>query len=468
MSGISYLSGSRPYCLYAKLVSTLKTRLDESPLAKRLATGAFWSLVASVGSRSFALLASIVMARLLGKTTFGEYGIIQTTLDMFGTMAGFGMGLTTTKFLAECRYRDPEKAGRIIAISAATAWVFGIVGGVGLVMIGPWLATSVLVAPQLASLLQVSSISLLLSAVNGAQMGVLVGFEAFRKMAGLSIVSGVLIFVFRVSGTLVLDLPGAVYGMIIAQASGCLVTYAVLRQVTADSGISVRYEHCLQELRMLWTFSLPSVLSSLTVMPVTWICSAMLVNQPHGYAELGLFTAANQWHTIILFAPAIMSQAAMPVLADRLGAGDEAQTTKIIIVLVKICALVMLPVLVIGALSKIIMGWYGNGFAGGWLVMLISVLTAGVMALQTPIAYMIAARGRMWMWLLMCSVMGLCFIGLNAWLVHYGALGMAWARFIGTCLQCVWSFVYLFFSLRKSLLPQYAGLGVPVLDSDHV
>jgi len=463
---ISYLRETRPGCRCESLAMTLKARLDKSPLAKRLATGAFWSLVAAVASRSFALLASIVIARWLGKAVFGEYGIILGTLDMFGTLAGFGMGLTSTKFVAECRSRDPEKTGRIIAISSATAWVFGILAGVGLVLLGPWLAVSVLVAPQLAPLLQVSSLSLILSAVNGAQIGVLFGLEAFRKMAGLSIVSGVLIFVFRVSGALVMDLSGAVYGMIAAQAAGCLVTYAVLRQVTFDAGISVRYKHCLQELPMLWTFSLPSVLSSLTVMPVTWICSAMLVNQPHGYGELGLFTAANQWLTIILFVPAILSQAAMPVLSDRIGTGDEDQGEKIVIVLVKLCALVLLPVLVIGVMSKVIMGCYGEGFASGWPVMLISVLTAGIMAIQTPIAYMIAAKGRMWIWLLMSSVMGLCFIGLNVWLVHFGAIGMAWARLIAACLQGAWSFAYLVCSLRKSMVPTYAEMDLAVVGTN--
>ena len=82
-----------------------KTRLDQSPIAKRLATGAFWSLIASVASRSFALLASIVMARWLGKVAFGEYGIILSTLDMFGTMAGFGMGLTPKRPVESLRFQ---------------------------------------------------------------------------------------------------------------------------------------------------------------------------------------------------------------------------------------------------------------------------------------------------------------------------------------------------------------------------
>ena len=463
---ISYLRRSSFSVSCVNLVLSLKRRFVKSSIAHRLATGTFWSLVASVCSRAFALLASIVIARVLGKVAFGEFGIIQSTLDMFGTMAGFGMGLTSTKFVAECRSRDPEKAGRIIAISSATAWVFGVLAALGLILLGPWLANRTLAAPQLASLLQVSSISLLLSAVNGAQMGVLVGFEAFKKIAGISLISGLLTFVFRVLGTFMLDLPGAVYGMVIAQAIGCVVTHIVLRQIVHKYGISMRYEHCLRELPMIWKFSLPSVLSSLTVMPVTWICNAMLVNLPNGYAEMGIFTAANQWYSIILFAPSLMSQAAMPVLSDRIGAGDHHQGTKIILVLVKLSALVLLPVLVVGGFSKMIMGCYGNGFVSGWLTMLISVLTAGVMAVQMPVAYMFAAKGKMWIWLTMTSGMGMCFIGLNAWFVHWGSVGMATARFIATCLLCAWAFAYLFCGLRKSMVPACAEMGMAVGDTN--
>jgi hypothetical protein len=36
---------------------------------------------------------------------------------------------------------------------------------------------------------------------------------------------------------------------------------------------------------------------------VVWGCSAMLANQPRGYAELGVYNAANQWQQAIQFLP---------------------------------------------------------------------------------------------------------------------------------------------------------------------
>ena len=430
-------------------LAALRTRLLASNTGRRLASGAFWSLLASVASRSFGLFSSIIIARLLGKETFGELGIIQSTLDMFGTIAGFSMGLTSTKYVAECRSQNPLKAGRIIAISSLVAWVCGGITVVVLVSLAPWLANKTIAAPQLAGLLQVSAFSLLFGAVNGAQIGALSGFEAFRRVAQVNLISGLLTFLFRVSGTVAFGLQGAVYGMVLAQAAGCAINYAVLRQVATKAKVAIQFRHCLKELPVLWKFSLPTVLGSLVALPVTWICNAMLVNQPGGYAEMGIFNAANQWFFIILFIPGLLGQAAMPVLFERINAGDHRESVKIFLTLLKINTIVFLPVILVGCFSRTIMACYGSGFSNGWPTMVLSVVTAGLMALQMPAGYMIAAKNKMWIMLLMNAGWGAVFIGANELLVRRGAFGLALAKLIAVCLHSGWSFGYVLHTLRN-------------------
>jgi len=47
----------------------------------------------------------------------GELGIIQNTIGMFGTLAGFGMGLTANKHVAEFKRTDPAPAERILGLA---------------------------------------------------------------------------------------------------------------------------------------------------------------------------------------------------------------------------------------------------------------------------------------------------------------------------------------------------------------
>jgi O-antigen/teichoic acid export membrane protein len=60
------------------------------------------------------LLAMIGVARVLGKVSFGEFGLIQATLGMAGMMAGLGLGATGTRFVAQYAATDPDRAGRMI------------------------------------------------------------------------------------------------------------------------------------------------------------------------------------------------------------------------------------------------------------------------------------------------------------------------------------------------------------------
>lgn len=154
-------------------------RIETSPLGYRLAKGAFWSLVGALTSRGLVVLSSIFVARMLGKTGFGELGIIQSTIGMFGVFAGFGLGLTSTKYIAEFRVKNPDKAGRIMALSSLVAALSGGVMAVLLLVHAPWLATHALAAPQLSSLLQVDK-----SIV--CDIPILSRFAGFMILAGIN------------------------------------------------------------------------------------------------------------------------------------------------------------------------------------------------------------------------------------------------------------------------------------------
>src|ERR1700728_4299217 len=111
--------------------------LPGDSLRARFTEGIVWSLAGAIVSRGFLLAASVVCARFLGKEGFGALGMIQSTAGMFGVFAGLGLGLTATKYVAEFRQRNPEKAGRILALSASVAFVFGSMITVLLVLLSP-------------------------------------------------------------------------------------------------------------------------------------------------------------------------------------------------------------------------------------------------------------------------------------------------------------------------------------------
>jgi len=383
----------------------------------------------------------MLVARLLGREMFGRLGIIQNTVGMLQVFAGFGVGLTATKYVAEFRGRDPVRVGRIIAFSHVVAGAGGVLFAAALFVLAAPLASRTLAEPLLAGLLRVGAVLLFTGAVNGAQMGVLAGFEAFRAIAVANLVSGLIALPLLVGGAHAGGLCGGVVALAVGGIASCLVNHAALRSVTRKAGVPIRLWPSQAEWSMLWNFGLPAALSSALVTPVHWVCSAMLVNRPGGYHEMGAFNAANQWFGALLFLPGVLSNTMLPLLCERMAASDRARAGRVLGASLVVNAVLILPLVAVGcAFSPWIMRLYGPDFGGTWPTLVVSLITAGLLAVQTPVGQVIAATGRMWLGFAMNFGWAVGCILLTGHLLYLGSMGLALARLGAYGLHAIWTF----------------------------
>jgi len=409
----------------------LAGRVEDSPLGSRLARGAFWSLAGAVISRGLMLVAMIVAARILGREAFGELGIIQSTMMMFAAFAGFGLGLTATKHVAEFREADPERAGRIIGLSSLVALCTGgAIAGV-VIAIAPWLAARTLAAPHLAGMLRLGTGIFFFGALNGAQTGALAGFEAFKAIAKANLVSGVLAFPLIAGGVYLYGVPGAVGGLVASHACTWTVNHVALRMVARRFRVPLALAGCMKEWRVLWHFSLPAALGASLTVPVGWIGQAMLVNQANGYAEMGVFAAAAQWRVAICFLPSVLTRPCAPMLSDLYSQGDRRAFLRVLLGSLALGMAISVGLAAAVALmSRGIMTGYGEEFAGGY-VTLVVLAAAGVAVTAGNVLHPgVVATGRMWFGLSARVAWAVAFL-LCAWLLmDRGALGLALATLI--------------------------------------
>jgi O-antigen/teichoic acid export membrane protein len=414
-------------------------------LRGRFARGAVWSLVGAVISQGSNLAASVITARLLGREQFGEYGMIQSTVGMLGVFAGLGLGLTATKYVAEFRTLDPERAGRIIALGCAVAIVSGGLLALCLLAYAPVLAAKTLNAPALANELRIASALLFFNALNGAQTGALSGFEAFRAIARINLVRGLIAFPVTVAAVLLWRLPGAIWALAVTAAVTCLLSQVSLQQHCAGMGIRPQFSSAWRERRVLWSFSTPAFLSGVLVGPVTWAANSMLVNQPRGYAEMGVFTAASQWRNAIAFVPGVLAQLALPLLSNLNGERDVLRYGKALrwnLILTAAAATAVAVPVALGAPQ--IMRLYGRGFQQGWLVLVLSAATAVISCTNGVVGTAILSAGSVWvgcafngMWAAALLAGCYCFIPTSL------ALGLAGSMLGAYIAHTAWQAVYL-------------------------
>ena len=427
-----------------------------SPTRRRLANGAFWGGVASIGTRAFTLIGTFLLARVLGKDGFGEYGIINSTLAMIAGMAGLGIGATVIKYVAEFKEKDPVRVGRILALSTLVTLTSAAIYGGFFLLFAPWLATKTLAASHLAPMLQISAISLVLGLINTVQGASLTGCESFRFLSFVNIIQSLTQSVLVLAGAWLWGITGAVLMTAVAMLITVVITRWFIIKEWRRFGIIFQWHDAWKEWRILLKYSLPTFLSGLSVGPVVWGCNALLANRADGYAQLGVLNAANQWQSAIQFLPSLLGSALLPIMSEKYGNGDAVGCIRVMKKMMLMTTVIVVPItFAICLISPWIMRGYGSSFVSGFWTLCLSIITAALLAIMTPVGQYIGAIGQMWVGFWMNTGWGICMLTASWFMVKWGAEGLAGARFIAYMFHSVWVLGYVYFQRSKIANEKY-------------
>ena len=414
----------------AALVRSLVRRGSFDSLGDRFAHGAAWSLLSSVASRGFTLIAGFVLAHLLGRSGFGEFSTVQSTVGTVLVLAGLGLGMTATKYVAELRHVDPGRASRMAAFCGTMGLLVGVAFGSCLVAFAHPIAARLLGADRLATPIRVSAILILFGTLVNMQNGALTGLEAFDSIARISLVTGPVGLILVTIGTVNAGVTGAIFCLGVTQALNWTLNRRALALRLNTEAMPVFIWPTRREWSALYHYSAPTLASSLLIAVTNWAAIALLVNTRNGYSQMGIFGAANQWLIALLVLPTIIGQVVFPH-ATRILKTDQQAAFKMLRGSTILAATISLPIVLLGSLaSPWIMRAYGAGFNGTWITLIVVLCTAGVMAVQTPAIHVISASGRMWLLLATYLLWSSIFIGGAALGSSHGANGLAAARLI--------------------------------------
>jgi O-antigen/teichoic acid export membrane protein len=372
------------------------------------------------------LFAAIGCARFLGKTGFGQLGVVQSTANMVGAVATLGLGVTATRYVADLREVDPERAGRIIGLSWTLTAVSGTLLSIGSFCTAQPLASLMMHAPGLATPIRIASAIVFLNAMLAYQNGALAGFEAFQGLARINLIAGLLSLPIVMVGVWCWGLNGAVTGIALSLVVNWWLNGRLLREKCRLLRIPIRIRQGFHEKRVLWSFSIPALISSFSIAPVLWICSVLIVRSPQGIEQMALYSGADRWRLAVLFIPTALFRSVLPMLANMHARNPEGYRKIHRANLLVNMVVVMVLVLIIACLSVPIMSSYGPGFRSGWPVL--AVLCAGTIpeALNTVIGYPLVISGRMWTRCGFDLSLGAVLLLLGLWLIpQFGALGFA-------------------------------------------
>lgn len=351
----------------------------------------FWALFGSVVGKGLSLVGGILVARLLTKDIYGEYGIIKNTLYYIAVFSTFGLGFTSTRFISMYRKSEPNRVSSVVSDTRLiTLLTSGMMAILLLVFANP--VAVFLEAPHLAMPLRIASIAIIFNAFDAAQLGMMAGFGAFKQNARNTAISGVVNFCASLCLTYFWGLIGSVIALALAFLVSCILNRFTINKLL-HSYPNAKYDK-KSSMRELLLFSLPIALQESLYSLTHWATIVIFVKLA-GYGELALNSAAGQWQAVILFIPGALRNVTLSHLSGNTNSKLAHNNTVTTMLKVNFLSS-FLPFLVIVCLSKFICSFYGESFNDLPLVLILSVLIAIPNSMSNVYSQELISRGENW------------------------------------------------------------------------
>lgn len=416
----------------APILKNISAHLTRSDLWRRLSSGVFWVLVGTSTWRVLNAITTIFVARILGPQVYGEFGLIMSTVRMISIYARFGLGPTTTKYVAEFREKDPLRANRILQLTLFLS--FFLCSSVSIVLLtgSVFFAKNILGNHELALGLGIGAIMLFFLAYGETKQNALTGFESFRSIAIVNIIRGVSTPLACIPLAIYWGMPGALTGLAIVTALMLASSSYFLRKTTQGAGFSSKISllERFRELPVLWHYALPGVLTGMVITVMMWTGRLLMTKQEAGYTQLGLFEAAFQWQTLILFLPSIFLQVVFPMLSETYSRSNRDDFHSVLSIQMQAILLITLPIVVMTiTLSEVVASLYGAAYEGTGEVISVLMLAVFISSLSMGLQSVYDGTGRRWTNLGMYSIWAVVYISCAMTLIPaMGALGYAFTH----------------------------------------
>ena len=425
------------------LAQLIRDHLHPGSFRYRFFAGAFWSTMASGAGQAFAMASAVICGRLLGPGDFGRFALVVSTVTLFASVAALGLGVTATRYIAEYRFAQPERAGRIIGLSSISSCGAGLLVAAAMIAAAPWLSSTFLRSPQLATELRAAAIFMFFSAFNTHQTGALCGFEAFKPLAVSHLVKGVITLPIVTVGALMGGLHGSVIASALASGLSCIPYAIALHRQCRRHHIRISYKVGNEEWKLLYSYSIPVVLAGLSFTPAVWLSNALLARSS-GYAELGMFNAAMQWQFVIMFFAGAISSTGLPLLSNTLSERDMSKYKRVLAwIFAATTGSALVVAIPIAVAAPFLMHLYGHGFLHSDAAVRLLCISAVLSAMNIVVGHAVWSLDATVSGMLLALMRGASLVGFAVLFAHSGATGLASAYLGMTVLQTLTSLVFM-------------------------
>lgn len=419
--------------------------LRQPGILRQWLSGISWTVTSSGVERLISVGQTILIARFLGIEEYGRYGLIFGTVGFVASLAGLQLGLMSAVYVARFRTTNPGAAAGVIVFSESLSLVLALVG-LAVMSFAPEQAASWLLKDgYYAGVMLPAGLLVLLSVITGVQEGVLQGFEAFRTLAWIRVA----VSVFTLGLVAIAGEVGGLKAMLLAIAGGWLLRSLIMlvmqRRLWPRHEIHFSLDAMMSQRRLLFDFSVPSLLAAIPSGFATWYGTYLLSRLSGGFHDVAIATVGSQWRSPVMFLTASLATVAIPLISRSTGLSHQdvgrvhrANLWSNLTVAIGACV-----VIAIG--SSLILKAYGAGFGDRRFAFLLIVISVIPQSHATVFFQYLVGSGQMWRQLIYLCFLSVFFVA-GYWIAipYAGVIGYGWVTF------AVWLVIALALHLRVS------------------
>lgn len=347
-----------------------------------------WALIGSVLGKGLSLLAGIAVARYLGKDVYGEYGIIKNTLFQIAVFSTLGLGYTGTRFVAKSIADNTNNTRQIIRSIYVISYITSGLLAFLTFLFSNQIATLIKL-PDTSLAIKCTALIIVANAVNSAQIGILSGFKAFKKIAVNNTWGGLVTFISSIGFTYYWGLNGALVALLISMVFNAIINNVSIKHHTKEMVvIPDRNPRLYKE---LIGFSIPVALQESLYSLVGWSISFLIIEYSN-HGELGLYTAAMQWANIILFIPGVLKN----VILSYFSSSKNTVSLRDRMIMINVFA-TFIPFVFVAIFSSWIASFYGPTFTGLPILLMTSCFASIFSSVAGVVIYEFISKGNTWL-----------------------------------------------------------------------
>lgn len=352
-----------------------------------------------ITQRGLPVLATFLLARILGVEDFGFFIAALTTFSTLTLFADLGVSQAIT-----------TRIGRMIAVNRlGDAGALTIIASIASVAVG--LLISLLLLLNLQPLeeavygnnaawthLVPGALYIPATALALVLTGALTGSRNYRSLAIVGASSGVLYVAIVVGFAFLAESEGALWGA----ALGVLVRALLCAFFVKRDFIGKEHRRTAIDVRseglQLAAIAIPASIAAFAWTPVNTYLIATMFRSPDGAVEVGVFGVTQQIFSIAMLFPGILTQFSLPRMAVISGDRARAQRKKIALqyaIYAGIAALAISSVAL--AFPKTVMSLFGAAYARHDNTLVLMLLAGVVSAPQGVFSNYMLAAGMNWM-----------------------------------------------------------------------